>query len=205
MPAKAEAGGRIHHTAYLSHVLDAIGRACAEHPRGKLSIDEIMDCIGRRSFGPIILVLGLIGLAPVSNIPGVVAVLASLDILIAGEFLIGMDHIWIPGVLGRREIGAPRCAKVVRALRAPARMLDRVARPRLTVLTRGPFGYVIALACFVVALLLPIIELIPLAGIIPNAALVALALAITAHDGVWALVALGFLAVTGYLITIAVM
>ena len=205
MPAEAARGPAIHHTAYLSAVLDELRRMCAEHPKGRISIGEIMDGIGRRSFGPLILVLGLIGLSPVSNIPGVVAVLALLDILIAGEILVGMDRVWIPGALSRRSMAAARCAKLFDSMRRPARLVDRLVRPRLAFFTRGPFFYVLALVCFLVALVLPVIELIPLAGIIPNAALVAFALAITAHDGLWALIALGFTGVSGYLIALAIL
>jgi hypothetical protein len=40
-----------------------------------------------------------------------------------------------------------------------------------------------------VAAVTPIIEIVPLAGIVPNAAIVAFGLAITAHDGLAALIA----------------
>jgi hypothetical protein len=49
-------------------------------------------------------------------------------------------------------------------------------------------------------LVTPIIELVPLAGIVPNAALVAFALAITARDGLWALLAFLFTAASAWLI-----
>jgi hypothetical protein len=55
-----------------------------------------------------------------------------------------------------------------------------------------------------VALVTPLIELVPLAGIVPNAAIVAFGLALTAHDGLWALIALGFTGASAYLIFLAV-
>ena len=205
MPAKANSGAQaFHHSTPVSAIVEKLQRACAEHGDGAVAIGELLTRIGRRSFGPLLLILGLIGLAPVSNIPGVVAVIATLDILVAGEMLIGMDHIWIPGAVRRRHISAARLGRILKAVRPYARAIDNIAAPRLSVLTRGVFYYLLTVICFVVALVLPVIEIIPLAGIIPNAALVAVALAITAHDGVWALIAFGFVGLTGYLITLAI-
>jgi hypothetical protein len=205
MPAKATGATRIHHTAYLSSVIDQLCAACAEHGRGQITVQEILNRIGRRSFGPVLLVLGLIGVSPVSNIPGVVAVLATIDILVAGELLIGMDHVWIPGFIARRSMNAAKVKRLLEKMRRTAGGIDGLLRPRLTFLTQGPFYYALAATCLVVALALPVIELIPLAGVIPNAALVALALAMTAHDGLWALIALGFTATSGYFTALALM
>jgi hypothetical protein len=204
MSAKAESGaGALPSGTPISGIIEQLMRACGERGDGTMSLGEVLNRIGRRSFGPLLLVLGLIGLAPISNIPGVVAVIATLDILVAGEMLIGMDSIWIPGALRRRKIRAARLNTILTALRPFARFADRVASPRLGFLTRGAFYYLLTVICFFVALALPAIEMIPLAGLIPNAAIVAVALAITAHDGVWALIAFAFAATTAYGISVA--
>jgi hypothetical protein len=49
---------------------------------------------------------------------------------------------------------------------------------------------------------MPIIEIVPLAGIVPNAALTAFGLAVTAHDGLWALIAFLSTAASIYLLLI---
>jgi hypothetical protein len=56
-------------------------------------------------------------------------------------------------------------------------------------MTHGPFLYAIAAFCLFIGLITPILELVPLGGIPPNAAVVAFSLAITARDGLWALMA----------------
>ena len=119
------------------------------------------------------------------------------------QILIGMDHAWLPGALLRRSIATARMQRAVKAIRPYARFVDGFLGPRLTILTRGVFYYVITAACLLVAVVTPVIELVPLAGIVPNAAIVAFALAITAHDGLWALIALFFTGASIYLIAMA--
>ena len=65
------------------------------------------------------------------------------------------------------------------------------------------FFYVLAALCLMVAIVTPIIELVPIAGIVPNAAICAYALAITAHDGLWALIAFMFSGASIYMIMMA--
>jgi hypothetical protein len=50
----------------------------------------------------------------------------------------------------------------------------------------------------------PVIELVPLAGIVQNAAIVAFGLALTAHDGIWALIATLITGGTFYLLFSAI-
>jgi hypothetical protein len=187
----------------LTGLLHLLEKCCLESENDRVTVRELLSTVGRRSFGPIILLLGLIGLSPVSNIPGVVAVVATLDLIVIGEILIGMDHIWIPGFLAKRSVGAARLKRGLKAMRGTARFVDRFLAPRLTFLTNGPGFYVLVLAAMLVAIALPFIELIPLAGIIPNAALVAFGLAITAHDGVWAIIGLTIVGLSAYLLSMA--
>jgi hypothetical protein len=149
------------------------------------------------------LVPGLIGLSPIGAIPGLPGVMAVIVMFVASQILIGMDHAWLPDWLARRSIETTRLQRVVKAIHPYARHADRFLSPRLTLLTRGFFFYVLAALCLMVAIVTPVIELVPLAGIVPNAAIVAYALAITAHDGVWALVAFLFTGASIYLILMA--
>jgi hypothetical protein len=187
----------------LSGLLDNLEACCIESENDRVKVGELMETVGRRSFGPIILLLGLIGLSPISNIPGVVAVVAALDLIVIGEILIGMDHIWIPGFLARRSISAQNLKRAIKAMRKIARFVDKFLEPRLTFLTQGLGFYALAFVSLLVAIALPFIEIVPLAGIIPNAALVAFGLAITAHDGVWALIGLAIVGLTAYLASMA--
>jgi len=156
---------------------------------GQVTVALVMETLGPRSFGPLLLVPGLIGVSPIGAIPLLPAVMAAIVFLVSAQILIGMDHAWLPGALSRRSMAGKRMRQACTAMRPYVRFVDKLLWPRLTFLTRGPFLYVIAFLCLSVAFVTPVIELVPLAGIAPNAAIVAFGLAVTAHDGIWALIA----------------
>lgn len=183
----------------LEGICDLIARADVDHD-GKITVHEIMSLIGERSFGPMILVPGFIGLSPIGAIPFVPLVTSILVLAITGQILLGHRHIWLPGFLLHRSLPAPRVLQGVDKFRPIARFVDYFLIPRLSFLTMGPFFYILSLFCFLVALITPILEVIPLGGIPPNAAIVAFALAITARDGLWALFAFGFTGASVYFI-----
>lgn len=161
---------------------------------GRLSVADLMQAIGVRSFGPLILVPSLIALSPAGAVPGLPAVTSAIVILLSVQMLLGQKHFWLPRWLRDRTMDGPKLEKGLKAFRPVARFVDHMLRPRLVFLTKGPFFYVIAVLILLVACVTPILEIVPLAGIPPNAALVAFALAIIAHDGLWALVAFTFTA-----------
>jgi hypothetical protein len=187
----------------LEDVLDQLLLACERDPTDYVSVKDVMETLGNRSFGALLLVPGLVGLSPIGAIPGIPGVMAIIVMLVAGQILIGMDHAWLPGALLRRSTTTARMRAAVHAVRPYARIVDKFLGPRLPVLTRGVFYYVLTGLCLLVAVVTPIIELVPLAGIVPNAAIVAFGLAITAHDGLWALIALFFAGASAYLIAMA--
>jgi hypothetical protein len=185
-------------------ILDVLHVACQRAGTNRVSVGDVMNIIGDRSFGPLLFVPGLIGLSPIGAIPGVPGVMAVIVMIVAGQILIGMDHAWLPNGIARRSIEAPRLRRAVEVIHPYARYVDMLLRRRLTLLTEGVFFYVLAALCFLVAIVTPIIELVPIAGIVPNAAICAYALAITAHDGLWALVAFLLSGACVYMIMMAV-
>ncbi|HEX3034414.1 MAG TPA: exopolysaccharide biosynthesis protein [Thermodesulfobacteriota bacterium] len=86
-------------------------------------------------------------------------------------------------------------------MRSPARFVDRLLRPRLTIFTHQTAAYVIAIVCVVIAAAMPVMELVPFSANVAGAALTAFGLSLIAHDGLLALLAFVFTAITFGLIT----
>lgn len=168
-------------TNNLSGMLDNIEGA--GETGDKVAVADILDTVGQRSFGPMLLVPGLIVLSPIAGIPGVGTAAGVAVLLIAGQLLIGCENFWLPAFIRRREVGRERLEKSVRALRPAARVVDRVLRPRLDFLTRRPFIYAVAATCVVLALTLPLLDMVPFTSLVPASAITAFGLAIIAHDG----------------------
>ncbi|MCO5787169.1 exopolysaccharide biosynthesis protein [Pseudomonas sp. G11-1] len=165
-----------------------------------VSLDKLMETIGKRSFGPILLLIGLILISPLSGIPTLPSTMGVAVFLIAVQMLVLRKHIWLPGWILRRKIGQQKLAKASQWLRRPARFVDRLVKHRLNILVDGPGSWPIALVCLVLAVTLPLLEPVPFAASSAGLALTCFGLAMTAHDGVLALLAYSITLGVGWLI-----
>lgn len=173
----------------LEELLDSLRRAGAD--RDQVSIGRILEVVGRRSFGPILLFAGLITFAPlIGDIPGVPTIVGLLVLLVAVQLLFHRDHVWLPDWLLRRSASKDKLEKAVQKSRRPARAIDKVVHPRLTNLTSGRSANMILTASILICAATPLMELVPFSANVAGAALIAFGLALIAHDGLLALFAL---------------
>jgi hypothetical protein len=178
----------------LEQVLDRLCKA--EAHEGRVSIGSILETIGCRSFGPVLLFAALVMMAPViGDIPGVPVMAGSLICLVAAQLLFGRDHVWLPGWLLRRSASREKVEGAVRKLRKPARFVDRFLRHRLERLTQGRMAQLILAVSLLISAATPLMELVPFSANLAGAALTAFGLALIAKDGVFALVAYAFTAI----------
>lgn len=184
------------------HNLDEVLRAAHEAGDGssQVSLRHLLDAVGRRSFGPFLVVISIIGLTPLGGIPGVPTILALMVALVAGQLLFGARQFWLPSWLLERTVSSGKLQKAVDVMRPAVRPVDRIARARLQWLVEPPAVRVAALGCILVCLTVPPLELVPFAGTISWAAIAAFGLALIAYDGVLVLVALGFAGGAAYLV-----
>ena len=173
----------------LESVLRTLERT-AEDNGAKVSVDEIVETFGARSFGPLLLLCGLLGMTPVSAIPTAPTVLAVIVILIAGQMVFGREAIWIPRFIGKLSVKAERLAKAVKISRKPAHVVDRVVCPRLLALTTPLADRLVALSCVLVAITVPPLELVPFAAFVPALAIFTFGIGLVARDGLVVLIAL---------------
>jgi len=179
----------------VSELLDRMDAAADAHQ--PTSVGDVLDAVGTRSFGPILLLAGLVMMAPVvGDIPGVPTLMGLLVVIAGGQFLVGRDHVWLPDWLLRRSASCESLKKGVRWTRPVARVLDRWSKPRLGWLTHGVGVLVLGLACFVIAAMTPMMEVVPFSANLAGLAVAAYGLALVARDGLIAALALAFSAGT---------
>lgn len=188
----------------LHELVDRLEHAAAAHR--EVSLDQVMDEIGRRSFGPLLLLAGLIMVAPViGDIPSVPTILGIFVVLVAVQLVLGRDHFWLPQWLLKRPVSSGKVRKMCRKwLRRPARWIDRLLRPRWEVLTRTGGARAIAIASAVLALATPATEFVPFSANGVGAGIAIFGLALIVHDGLVAfvgwLVVAATIAVAGYVL-----
>lgn len=177
----------------LGQLIDLLKEARSED--GRISWRGVMDAVGSRSFGPLLLTGGLIISAPViGDIPGVPVMIGLFLVLIVVQLLMGRKHFWLPDFLLNRTVDEEKLHKTLDWLKKPARFIDSLIKPRLGFLVEGTMSRVIALICLGISLLLPAMELVPFSANVAGAALTGFGLALIARDGVLALIALVFTA-----------
>jgi hypothetical protein len=178
----------------LGELLRRIGEA-ADAGEESISLATIIDGLGPRSYGSALLLAGLVTVAPlIGDIPGVPTLMAVVVVLTAGQMLVRRQGLWLPQWLENRSVSAERTRKAVRGLEKPARMVDRLLRPRLTGLVRGAGRAAVAAACLLIGLALPPMELIPFSATVAGAALTGFGLSLIAADGLVALLSFTFTA-----------
>lgn len=155
--------------------------------RRRVSVAHMLQASGERSFGPMILLPGLLVLSPLSGIPGLPSLAALAVALVTLQLLIGRRHFWLPRWLLRRSVPAQRFDQALGLMLRGAKPIDRLVKPRLRWLTRGPAYPLCALICLLVALSMPPLELVPFANSLAGAALTCLGLSLIARDGLLAL------------------
>lgn len=181
-----------HRPANLRQLLDEIDAAATG--REEVSLGVVMTAIGRRSFGPVLLLIGITLVSPLSGIPGLPTVMSLLLLVVAVQLLLGKGYFRLPRWLAKRSLERARVRKAVKWLRRPARVIDRLLKPRLTLLVRNQGTYVIALLCCVIALTTPALEVLPFSASIAGLAVTCFGLSLVAQDGCLALAAFVILA-----------
>lgn len=186
----------------LSGVIERMHQASDDHPElRKVSLRHVLDAVGERSFGTLLIVPGLVALSPLSGIPGMPSTMGLLVILISGQLLLGRRSFWMPNFILDRCISRRRFDRALDFMAKPARWIDRPLQRRLTWLTKRPGLYVVAICCLLVAATMPPLELLPFAASAAGLAISLFALSLIARDGLLALLGI---TVTGGLAFFAV-
>lgn len=179
----------------LTDIVDDLEEKASED--GDLSAQDALDEFAGRLFGPLLVVPGLLTLPPIGAVPTIPTAMAIFVILVAGQSLFGRKHPWLPGVIADRSVDEEKFRDSIEKIRPWLEWTDQFTSQRLQFLVKGPMKYGIAAIAILVACTIPPLELIPFACAIPGGAVLLLGLAITAQDGLLALV--GMIVSTGAL------
>jgi len=153
-----------------------------------VSLGDILDMVGRRSFGPILLVAGLITVAPlIGDIPGVPTIMAVIVFLVAVQILFQREKLWFPESILNRSLEKDKLQRALEKMKKPADYIDRILKPRLKTITTGIMVYPAAIICLCISLAMPAMEFIPFSANFAGAALTAFGLSFIARDGLMAL------------------
>jgi len=156
---------------------------------GDVRVGHLLDAAGRRGFGPVVLLVGVILVTPLSGIPGMPTLMGLMVLLTLGQILFGRTRFWLPAWITQRKVPRESLLRAIEWLRPWARKIDRRIRPRLTWMLKGPGLYATVLMCMVIGAAMPATEVVPFSASIAGLALSVYGLAMVSRDGIVAILA----------------
>lgn len=167
-------------------LVEAIAAMANNHNVGgerEITIGDVLSAAGRRTFGPLLLLIGLFSISPATIVPGMTWVAAAVTLFLSLQLALGAARPWLPPSI--LNIAVPRDA--IRAgaesMRKWARRIDLALQPRLVFLSAPPFANLAGLACALAALVTFPLGLIPVAPLAPGFAIAFIGLGLFARDG----------------------
>lgn len=140
-------------TRPFSQVLEDIG--VKKDP--KLYLGELVDAFGERGFGALMLFFGLMNIA-IGIIPGTTTILGAPLLLMGLQLATRADQLWLPKWALRRWIERAAYRSGVEKVLPRVRMVERLSKPRLHMMTSEISEILIGIATVALAgiLILPI-------------------------------------------------
>lgn len=168
-----------------SHPLENVMDSAAEDSEGEnVSVGDLLDIYGHRSFGPVFILLGLfVVIPPLGAIPILPAVIGVVILLFSLQMLFGQKHVWLPGFIKNRSVKRDKIKKAQKRSASTLSFLDSLVKERHGWATDGVGRYLAAIMVSALALLLIPLELVPFAVALPGVAIAMVGVALLARDG----------------------
>ncbi|MER2537236.1 MAG: exopolysaccharide biosynthesis protein [Rhizobiaceae bacterium] len=160
----------------LSDLFAQLARDAGDH----VSIAEISDALGKRSFAPLLVLFAAFNLLPLP--PGASAVLGLPLVIIAGQMVLGSRTAWLPSVISRRSLSADQFRTVMDWVLPRLVRLEQVIRPRYWPFWRRQGDRIIGALALVLAIIVTLP--IPLGNWLPAFSTALLGLALSERDGI---------------------
>ena len=159
----------------------------ASHTEPCISLGALRDALDDRGFGVLLFIFALPNLVPV-NIPLLSAVLGVPLVLLAAQLSYGRHKPWFPDWLTSQSFPREGFVAVVNRALPFLERVEKLLRPRLTVLLSWTGERLVSIAILILAVVLTLP--IPFANWLPACGIAVFGLAIVEKDGVAVLVGL---------------
>lgn len=165
----------------LSRLLEELGA----RPEPELTLGELIHAFGERGIGALMLFLGLLSTL-IGAVPGTTTIIGLPLLVITIQLVIRRDELWMPAWALRKSFDRTRYRQAVGKVLKPLRLVERLSRPRLSVLTGETSEVLIGIVCslLILILMLPLI----FANLVPSLIIATFGFGLTQRDGVAVLI-----------------
>lgn len=164
----------------LSEVLDQLESSAHGD---SVTVDEVVDKLGHKSFAALMLIFSLISTSPASAIPGITATVALIVFILVVQMIFGRKCLWLPGFIRHRRMSSDKLRKGIRWLRKPVHFVERFLKERFTFLLHRPWLLLPLLLVLALTLVMPFLEVIPTSGSLASAVIALFAAGLLTRDG----------------------
>jgi hypothetical protein len=159
-------------------------------PDERISFGDMLDALGERGFGLLLMLFAIPNLLPFPGVPGVSFVTGMAILFISVQLILARDEPAFPGWVSGKSFTRAQLSKFIVKTTPLLRWLEKPIRPRLSPLVVGASERMIGVVGVIHALTLALP--IPMGNLPQAVALILLALALIELDGVMAI--LGYIA-----------
>ncbi len=186
-PSAYVASPQAAYTGGLSGVFDELdNNVNRESELEGVRLGVLVSAVGRRAYGPLLLLIGLISISPATILPGMTSIAAFVTLLVAAQMAVGLQRPWLPKRVLDIKVPRRMLFEFLDRTRPRVEALDGgLLRERWTFLTVPLVVNLVALCVTAAALITFPLSLIPFAPVAPGLAVVLFGLGMTARDGLW--------------------
>ncbi|RYE37789.1 MAG: exopolysaccharide biosynthesis protein, partial [Hyphomicrobiales bacterium] len=115
----------------LTSLLDSIETRIdrdGSSPQGKLSLHDILEVVGQRAYGPMLLIIGILSVSPLSLIPGSTWTFAVLTLLVAIQMAFNKRRPWLPKSALNASFREKQIHAALKKVRPWTRAVDKIVR-----------------------------------------------------------------------------
>jgi len=164
----------------VTHTVDEIE---PQGSRQRVSIDDVLERIGTRAFGPLLLICAALAVLPTGAVPPMSLVTGLLIALIGGQLALGRNALWVPGLLRRRTLPASAVQRSTARVRPWAERADKLLGRRLRWVLEAPMIKIVGAVVVLAGLTFVPSAAAPAAVLLPGGAVLIIGLGLTADDG----------------------
>jgi hypothetical protein len=175
-----------------THTSVLLDELVAKAPDGPVDLDWLLGHLDKRSFGFVMLLLGLLVI-----VPGVASIASLMVIFPSVEMMLGRTRPSFPQFLSKRQFDFKRFKRFTERVQPGLRAIEKLSRPRWTP-PEAVAGRLVGAAVLLLAL--SAIWPLPLVNVVPGAIIVLIAIAYLQEDGLLLAVAVAaaFLSLAGF-------
>lgn len=148
----------------------------------RVRVRDITESLGQRSFGFILLIFALPNSLPIIGIPGVSTITGLPMLFVAVQMALGHNRVYLPRWIADSSLATADFQKLIYKVVPWLRRIEKLMRPRITLLTQASAERWLGAFCVLLAFLL--VLPIPLGNLLPALGILFIALGLIERDGV---------------------